>query len=783
MPMSFNSGREEISHSGAGATATTASTPTVTNKPDINAFTTSLTQSVPTQSHGKFTSPRKLFFDDLLIPSLKFASAKTNQNNYTPFDHLVNCRNGSNNNINNNININITSNNNRNNYNYKFSSLDSNHINNLFRSDAGEISTTNTSVVPSDSRRAHTAPASPSHYNGQQPQGSPTGSLLLPLPSGKSMEQVGSSPTETARIKQIPDLKLPSLKYLKLLPTRTTLSGEFSAMYPDTSEQTPLWRSNLLQWCKRENYDDYLTITNQVSDTGTRSMGAQQRYHQRHQLSQEPHIPSILEYNDVFQNFYVTPESSPGSSLRNSDNSPGGMGHTNGKPSNNGSPPNAGLGIPVTPPMSPTRPVTKLANGNKKSRKRQRRQYDGDDKGDVTEEEDQGEEEEREGEERASNSDNSTSASTSATVYNAATAVPSTLQFTPYISDKLIRFVRKEKWGIDDIRSSIATNSSNGVNSVTGNGNSGGNHKKTNSFKALQIKMLLDNRDVLSKTSKRVTKRRVNIKIHDANGNNIGSNESHHQQQQQVRDVPTSTPTTRTTSSRARISAKASLTTGDSSSNNDDSTSRGSSPSLTHVLLQPGQKVSSSPATSDPSSSASSSSSSPKKRRKLAASSPVSSRSSSAQNRTTDKTSFQPKYHKFPIDSPPQSPPSLLPTHTTKHSTKRRRSSTSTTARNHNNTNHHHTVRVCLSCKSSDSPCWRPSWSKRKQDQLCNSCGLRYKKTHTRCLNENCKKIPTKGELNVMKSNGLERDYVADVGEYRVGYRCLFCNSITETVF
>ena len=155
MPMSFNSGREEISHSGAGATATTTSTPTVTNKPDINAFTTSFTQSVPTQSHRKFTSPRKLFFDDLLIPSLKFASAKTNQNNYTPFDHLVNCRNGS------NTNINITSNNNRNNYNYKFSSLDSNHVHNLFRSDAGEISTTNTSVVPLDSRRAHTAPASP----------------------------------------------------------------------------------------------------------------------------------------------------------------------------------------------------------------------------------------------------------------------------------------------------------------------------------------------------------------------------------------------------------------------------------------------------------------------------------------------------------------------------------------------------------------------------------------------------------------------------------------------
>lgn len=93
-----------------------------------------------------------------------------------------------------------------------------------------------------------------------------------------------------------------------------------------------------------------------------------------------------------------------------------------------------------------------------------------------------------------------------------------------------------------------------------------------------------------------------------------------------------------------------------------------------------------------------------------------------------------------------------------------------------------HTTRVCVSCHSSDSPCWRPSWSPRKQDQLCNSCGLRYKKTHTRCLNDLCRKIPTKGEINIMKSNGIDKEFVPERNCEIEGYRCLFCNYITETV-
>lgn len=81
-----------------------------------------------------------------------------------------------------------------------------------------------------------------------------------------------------------------------------------------------------------------------------------------------------------------------------------------------------------------------------------------------------------------------------------------------------------------------------------------------------------------------------------------------------------------------------------------------------------------------------------------------------------------------------------------------------------------HNARVCISCGSDQSPCWRPSWSI-KEGQLCNSCGLRYKKTSARCLNQECKKIPAKGEWSLMQSKGK---MVFDDG--KDGYSCLDCN-------
>lgn len=83
------------------------------------------------------------------------------------------------------------------------------------------------------------------------------------------------------------------------------------------------------------------------------------------------------------------------------------------------------------------------------------------------------------------------------------------------------------------------------------------------------------------------------------------------------------------------------------------------------------------------------------------------------------------------------------------------------------------TPRVCISCGSDQSPCWRPSWSI-KEGQLCNSCGLRYKKTGARCLNNDCKKIPAKGEWALMQSKGK----TAFDGEN--AYGCLDCGSKVE---
>ncbi|AAS52772.2 AER088Cp [Eremothecium gossypii ATCC 10895] len=89
-------------------------------------------------------------------------------------------------------------------------------------------------------------------------------------------------------------------------------------------------------------------------------------------------------------------------------------------------------------------------------------------------------------------------------------------------------------------------------------------------------------------------------------------------------------------------------------------------------------------------------------------------------------------------------------------------------------------MRRCLSCHCTESPCWRPSWSDRRQDQLCNSCGLRYKKTHTRCLNSACRRIPSKGELAQMKTNPIVSE-ILENGLRVEGLRCLFCNCVVET--
>ncbi|KAK9709763.1 DNA-binding transcription repressor [Basidiobolus ranarum] len=52
--------------------------------------------------------------------------------------------------------------------------------------------------------------------------------------------------------------------------------------------------------------------------------------------------------------------------------------------------------------------------------------------------------------------------------------------------------------------------------------------------------------------------------------------------------------------------------------------------------------------------------------------------------------------------------------------------------------------KCCASCGVKHTPCWRPGWS--DQVPLCNSCGLRYRKTKVYC--KHCLYIPLRSELS-----------------------------------
>lgn len=99
---------------------------------------------------------------------------------------------------------------------------------------------------------------------------------------------------------------------------------------------------------------------------------------------------------------------------------------------------------------------------------------------------------------------------------------------------------------------------------------------------------------------------------------------------------------------------------------------------------------------------------------------------------------------------------------------------------NHTYTIHHHNQnkRKCISCGSDQSPCWRPSWSA-SAGQLCNSCGLRYKKTGARCMDKSCGRIPAKGEWTAMKNRG-KVNIACEDGSSHLGYKCLHCGGEVE---
>jgi len=119
------------------------------------------------------------------------------------------------------------------------------------------------------------------------------------------------------------------------------------------------------------------------------------------------------------------------------------------------------------------------------------------------------------------------------------------------------------------------------------------------------------------------------------------------------------------------------------------------------------------------------------------------------------------------------------PTSTTVIESPGKKSKKLNTHRRHSHTSHsRRIIKKCISCHSTQSPCWRPSWAP-EEGQLCNSCGLRYKKTRARCINPKCLRIPAKGEWTLMKKRGKVDIPQLNSKGVKIGvhhnYKCLHC--------
>ncbi|CCD24771.1 DNA-binding transcription repressor ASH1 NDAI_0D04580 [Naumovozyma dairenensis CBS 421] len=586
--------------------------------------------------------------------------------------------------------------------------------------------------------------------------------------------------------------RLPSLRHLKLLPDPTIQRN--SHYYPDTSRPTPFWRDNLINWCKEKNYQEYKRLMEILSQSDRNycfegtvpknlfSLNSNSNL----KLEKTCKISSILQPKDQFSNL-----------------------------SNN----SWECQTPVTPPMSPNDSPSSegIQTKDKEDYNNNNNNNNNTDITDLTD--DDIDIEEQNQKIRCSKNKNS----------------GNFIKFTPFISEKLVQTVKKEK---------LMKSNNNGSNITTTNNNTG--HKKTNSFKALEIKRLLENRDILSITSKTGhTTTRKNKNNNNMNMNKIFKPTKIRQNSSEifnsvVKDLVEKIDQRNSKHhhvNNIKKSAKITNNNNDIAPNSSGyTTPRCNSPIRSTATLPkyrkffvqssfPGQPIvsrSPSPSSSIASSTGSDSGSS-------------TSNTSSIQNSPSYSpmrpTTINGEYVDYLL-TPTEGTSSLssrmqpklkskLKTQSKSNKAKKsyRKKKENTKSNNnleqgthcvykhsddtndhcninhpqHNGTNnsagtsprqhtHQQHLRRCVSCRSSDSPCWRPSWSKMKHDQLCNSCGLRYKKTHTRCLNELCLKIPTKSELSMMKTNGIDKQFVHSRGETVEGYRCLFCNYITETI-
>lgn len=114
-----------------------------------------------------------------------------------------------------------------------------------------------------------------------------------------------------------------------------------------------------------------------------------------------------------------------------------------------------------------------------------------------------------------------------------------------------------------------------------------------------------------------------------------------------------------------------------------------------------------------------------------------------------------------------------------------RQQPTNTKHKTHTLHSHPTKFKKCISCKSTTAPCWRPSWSP-EAGQLCNSCGLRYRKIKARCLNPDCLVVPTKSDWSSILKRGKVLLDVVDESNNITGqslsYRCLQCDHAIQVL-
>lgn len=504
-------------------------------------------------------------------------------------------------------------------------------------------------------------------------------------------------------------VELPSLRHLQLLPGPE--QQEHAKMYPDTAEHTALWKRNLVHWCQQTTYENYAKIIQDVSSPlAALRPGLPLRHDNLSRLT------SVLEPQDQFHEL-------------------------SNKPWN--------TSAPVTPPMSPQRD-NELSDTYSTHRQFEQSQHTN--PWTLTPQtidspyhclpDSPRTRSQTESKERKTNANQET-------------------LFNPFISQKMILTVKES---LRKVKEKCLVNKNRAGSSVS--------HRKTNSFKALQLKRLLDNRDVLSSDSRpnsesRKIRNQSSVMNHsdseprpspeessEASHFDDNSPEPENSNSPLKSIIPTITNTHEyiaTTPVRVALSSARGATTPQKYMFKENSTRK---PLQTDTAYQNNSYT----------------------RDKNV---------KTAKSVTDIDASNSPRYQNFTLESPPRK--------TTNHGSHKRNrddsdsmspTSPNTRKRRRSSEEKPHNLhpKRCVSCLSMDSPCWRPSWTNRKQDQLCNSCGLRFKKTRTRCLNDHCRKIPTKGELTIMKSNGEVKHYIAEKGTTIEGYKCLFCDSMTETV-